>query len=182
ATAGEKAPSRQAHYCKRVDAYRLKTCATALLPAGPLGRQLAWELAQLAGEAATPTAAAGPAPRPAARRPARRTAGLGAGPAGRGGCHPDRGRGPRPLLGRVPHRDDAAGGGHPVLPTEPAQAWALHLHRLRLPTTGPTSAGHPAGPNRRAGRATDRGHQRPSGPDRVPGPATGPTHDRAQGP
>ena len=57
ATAGEKAPSRQAHYCKRVDAYRLKTCATALLPAGPLGRQLRWELAQLAGEAATLTEA-----------------------------------------------------------------------------------------------------------------------------
>jgi pimeloyl-ACP methyl ester carboxylesterase len=57
ATAGEKAPSRQAHYCKRVDAYRLKTCAEALLPAGPLGRQLAWELAQLTGEATTLTEA-----------------------------------------------------------------------------------------------------------------------------
>jgi hypothetical protein len=26
----------QAHYCKQVDAYRLKTCATALLPPAPL--------------------------------------------------------------------------------------------------------------------------------------------------
>ena len=38
----------QAHYCRRVDAYRITTCATALLPASPLGRQLRWELAQLA--------------------------------------------------------------------------------------------------------------------------------------
>jgi hypothetical protein len=53
ATAGEKAPNRQAHYCKRVDAYRIQTCAKALLPAGPLGRQLHWVLAQLAGDAAT---------------------------------------------------------------------------------------------------------------------------------
>jgi pimeloyl-ACP methyl ester carboxylesterase len=48
---------QQAHYCKQVDAYRLKTCAKALLPAGPLGRQLQWVLAQLAGEAATLTEA-----------------------------------------------------------------------------------------------------------------------------
>jgi pimeloyl-ACP methyl ester carboxylesterase len=48
---------QEAHYCKQVDAYRLKTCATALLPAGPLGRQLQWVLAQLAGEAATLTEA-----------------------------------------------------------------------------------------------------------------------------
>jgi pimeloyl-ACP methyl ester carboxylesterase len=48
---------QQAHYCKQVDAYRIKTCATALLPAGPLGRQLLWELAQLAGEAASLTEA-----------------------------------------------------------------------------------------------------------------------------
>jgi uncharacterized protein len=47
----------QAHYCKQVDAYRLKTCATALLPPSPLGRQLAWVLDQLAGEAATLTQA-----------------------------------------------------------------------------------------------------------------------------
>jgi hypothetical protein len=46
-----------AHYCKRVDAYRIRTCAKALLPASPLGRQLAWVLAQLAGEAATLTQA-----------------------------------------------------------------------------------------------------------------------------
>jgi pimeloyl-ACP methyl ester carboxylesterase len=57
AVAGEKASGHRAHYCKRVDAYRIKTCATALLPAGPLGRQLRWELAQLAGEAATLTEA-----------------------------------------------------------------------------------------------------------------------------
>ena len=47
----------QAHYCKRVDAYRIKTCAKAILPDSPLGRQLGWELAQLAGEAATLTEA-----------------------------------------------------------------------------------------------------------------------------
>jgi pimeloyl-ACP methyl ester carboxylesterase len=47
----------QAHYCKRVDAYRIKTCATALLPAGPLGRQLHWVLAQLAAGAPTLTEA-----------------------------------------------------------------------------------------------------------------------------
>ena len=58
AAASARTPGhQQAHYCKRVDAYRLKTCATALLPAGPLGRQLRWELAQLAGEAATLTEA-----------------------------------------------------------------------------------------------------------------------------
>jgi pimeloyl-ACP methyl ester carboxylesterase len=48
---------QEAHYCKQVDAYRLKTCAKALLPAGPLGRQLQWVLAQLGGEAATLTEA-----------------------------------------------------------------------------------------------------------------------------
>jgi pimeloyl-ACP methyl ester carboxylesterase len=47
----------RARYCKQVDAYRLKTCATAQLPAGPLGRQLQWVLAQLGGEAATLTEA-----------------------------------------------------------------------------------------------------------------------------
>jgi len=57
AIAGQTASGHRAHYCKRVDAYRIKTCATALLPAGPLGRQLRWELAQLAGEAATLTEA-----------------------------------------------------------------------------------------------------------------------------
>jgi pimeloyl-ACP methyl ester carboxylesterase len=49
--------NNQAHYCKQVDAYRLKTCAAALLPPSPLGRQLAWVLDQLAGEAATLTQA-----------------------------------------------------------------------------------------------------------------------------
>jgi pimeloyl-ACP methyl ester carboxylesterase len=58
ATAEATTPGhQQAHYCKQVDAYRLKTCAKALLPAGPLGRQLAWVLAQLAGDAATLTEA-----------------------------------------------------------------------------------------------------------------------------
>jgi hypothetical protein len=41
AAASTRTPGhQQAHYCKQVDAYRLKTCAKALLPAGPLGRQL----------------------------------------------------------------------------------------------------------------------------------------------
>jgi pimeloyl-ACP methyl ester carboxylesterase len=55
ATAGTTTPGHQprARYCKQVDAYRIKTCAKALLPAGPLGRQLQWVLAQLGGEAAT---------------------------------------------------------------------------------------------------------------------------------
>ncbi len=57
AAADSQPPNLPAHYCKRVDAYRIKTCARALLPAGPLGRQLAWELAQLAGAAATLTEA-----------------------------------------------------------------------------------------------------------------------------
>ena len=57
AAADSQPPNLPAHYCKVVDAYRLKTCATALLPAGPLGRQLRWELAQLAGAAATLTEA-----------------------------------------------------------------------------------------------------------------------------
>jgi pimeloyl-ACP methyl ester carboxylesterase len=58
AATSERIPGHQpAHYCKQVDAYRLKTCAKALLPAGPLGRQLQWVLAQLGGEAATLTEA-----------------------------------------------------------------------------------------------------------------------------
>ena len=58
ATAGATtAGHQQAHDCKQVDAYRLRTCAKALLPAGPLGRQLQWVLAQLAGDAATLTEA-----------------------------------------------------------------------------------------------------------------------------
>jgi pimeloyl-ACP methyl ester carboxylesterase len=58
ATAGATTSGhQQAHYCKQVDAYRLKSCAKALLPAGPLGRQLQWVLAQLAGDAATLTEA-----------------------------------------------------------------------------------------------------------------------------
>jgi pimeloyl-ACP methyl ester carboxylesterase len=57
ATAGTRTTDQQARYCKKVDAYRLKTCAKALLPDSPLGRQLQWVLAQLAGEAATLTEA-----------------------------------------------------------------------------------------------------------------------------
>jgi hypothetical protein len=59
ATAGTTTPGHQprARYCKQVDAYRLKTCAKAILPDSLLGRQLGWVLAQLAGEAATLTEA-----------------------------------------------------------------------------------------------------------------------------
>jgi hypothetical protein len=59
AAAGTTAPGHQqwARYCKGVDAYRIKTCAKAILPATPVGRQLQWVLAQLAGEAATLTEA-----------------------------------------------------------------------------------------------------------------------------
>jgi ORF 12 gene product N-terminal/alpha/beta hydrolase fold len=58
AAASTRTPGhQQAHYCKQVDAYRLKTCAKAILPDSPLGRQLQWVLAQLAGEAATLTEA-----------------------------------------------------------------------------------------------------------------------------
>jgi pimeloyl-ACP methyl ester carboxylesterase len=58
AAASTRTPGhQQAHYCKQVDAYRIRTCADALLPAGPVGRQLRWELAQLTGEAATLTEA-----------------------------------------------------------------------------------------------------------------------------
>jgi len=58
ATAGNSTTRNdQAHYCKQIDAYRITTCAEALLPASPLGRQLRWVLAQLAGEATTLTEA-----------------------------------------------------------------------------------------------------------------------------
>ena len=58
AAASARTPGhQQAHYCKQVDAYRIRTCAEALLPAGPLGRQLRWELAQVTGGAATLTEA-----------------------------------------------------------------------------------------------------------------------------
>jgi hypothetical protein len=57
ATAGSHTTTDQARYCKQVDAYRIKTCAKAILPASPVGRQLQWVLAQLAGEAATLTEA-----------------------------------------------------------------------------------------------------------------------------
>jgi pimeloyl-ACP methyl ester carboxylesterase len=58
AAGGEATPGhQQARYCEQVDAYRIKTCAKALLPDSPLGRQLRWVLAQLAGEAASLTEA-----------------------------------------------------------------------------------------------------------------------------
>jgi pimeloyl-ACP methyl ester carboxylesterase len=59
ATAGATTSGHQeqAHYCRKVDAYRLKTCAKSILPDSPLGRQLQWVLTQLAGEAATLTEA-----------------------------------------------------------------------------------------------------------------------------
>jgi pimeloyl-ACP methyl ester carboxylesterase len=45
-----------AHYCARYDAYELRDCAQVhRLPPGPLGRQLAWVLDNLAGGAATLT-------------------------------------------------------------------------------------------------------------------------------
>jgi pimeloyl-ACP methyl ester carboxylesterase len=57
AAASTRPPDDQARYCKPVDAYRIKSCAEALLPDSPLGRQLRWVLDQLAGEAATLTEA-----------------------------------------------------------------------------------------------------------------------------
>jgi pimeloyl-ACP methyl ester carboxylesterase len=57
ATARSKPPDPQARYCRNVDAYRIQTCAKAVLPATALGRQLGWVLAQLAGGATTLTEA-----------------------------------------------------------------------------------------------------------------------------
>ena len=57
AAAGAKGPEPQARYCRNVDAYRIQSCAVAVLPATPLGRQLAWTLDQLGGDAATLTEA-----------------------------------------------------------------------------------------------------------------------------
>ncbi len=46
ATAGSSTiRNDQVRYCKEVDAYRLKTCAKALLPPNSLGRHLRWVLA-----------------------------------------------------------------------------------------------------------------------------------------
>jgi pimeloyl-ACP methyl ester carboxylesterase len=55
AAADSKPSDPQIHYCKKVDAYRIHSCATAILPATGLGRQLAWVLDQLGGDAATLT-------------------------------------------------------------------------------------------------------------------------------
>jgi hypothetical protein len=57
AAASATTPDQQAHYCKQVDAYRIQSCAQAILPATPVGRQLGWVLTQLGGEAATLTEA-----------------------------------------------------------------------------------------------------------------------------
>lgn len=57
ATARSKPPDPQARYCRNVDAYRIETCAKAVLPATVLGRQLGWVLAQLAGDATSLTEA-----------------------------------------------------------------------------------------------------------------------------
>jgi pimeloyl-ACP methyl ester carboxylesterase len=59
ATAATTTPNRQprAHYCKQVDAYRIRSCAKAILPTTPVGPQLAWVLDQFAGHAATLTEA-----------------------------------------------------------------------------------------------------------------------------
>jgi len=55
--AAATAPADTAHYCKKVDAYRIRSCAKAILPTTPVGPQLAWVLAQFAGEATTLTEA-----------------------------------------------------------------------------------------------------------------------------
>jgi ORF 12 gene product N-terminal len=57
ATAGSTDSGPGPHYCKDVDAYRIRTCASVILPATPLGRQLAWTLDQLAGDATSLTEA-----------------------------------------------------------------------------------------------------------------------------
>ena len=55
--AAATAPEDTAHYCRLVDAYRIRSCATAILPSTPVGPQLAWVLAQFAGDATTLTEA-----------------------------------------------------------------------------------------------------------------------------
>ena len=50
-------PASRAHYCKQVDAYRHQDLRQGPPASSPLGRQLRWVLAQLAGEAATLTEA-----------------------------------------------------------------------------------------------------------------------------
>ena len=47
-----QADGDQVRYCRTVDAYRIQSCARAVLPTTPVGRQLGWVLAQLGGEAA----------------------------------------------------------------------------------------------------------------------------------
>jgi pimeloyl-ACP methyl ester carboxylesterase len=57
AAAGSQTTDDQAHYCRNVDAYRIKSCAQRIIPDSPVGRQLRWVLAQLGGDAATLTEA-----------------------------------------------------------------------------------------------------------------------------
>jgi hypothetical protein len=57
ATAAAARAPEEAHYCRLVDAYRIRSCATAILPSTPVGPQLAWVLAQFAGDATTLTEA-----------------------------------------------------------------------------------------------------------------------------
>jgi pimeloyl-ACP methyl ester carboxylesterase len=53
ATAGESPASASTRYCARYDAYELRDCGPVhRLPVGPLGHQLRWVLANLAGGAA----------------------------------------------------------------------------------------------------------------------------------
>jgi hypothetical protein len=57
AAAVAQGDGHQVRYCRTVDAYRIRSCARAVLPASPVGRQLGWVLAQLGGEAASLTEA-----------------------------------------------------------------------------------------------------------------------------
>jgi pimeloyl-ACP methyl ester carboxylesterase len=57
AAADPQPPDPQAHYCKDVDAYRIQSCARAILPTTPLGQQLQWVLDQLGGDATSLTEA-----------------------------------------------------------------------------------------------------------------------------
>ena len=51
ATAAAHGDGHQVRYCTKVDAYRIQTCARAILPATPVSRQLSWVLDQLSGGA-----------------------------------------------------------------------------------------------------------------------------------
>jgi pimeloyl-ACP methyl ester carboxylesterase len=51
AAAAAHGDGHQVRYCTKVDAYRIQTCARAILPATPVSRQLSWVLDQLGGDA-----------------------------------------------------------------------------------------------------------------------------------